>query len=395
MFRLSLVAVLTFAAAAPAQVPSSPPIAERMGQFVASEDISGAVTVVGRASGIVALDAVGYRDLEAKDPMKPDALFRVASMTKPVTAIGVMILADRGKLSVEDPVEKHLPEFKGQMLVAARDKDTLTLKKPPRPITLRDLLTHTSGLPSGYPPGLADVYPRRHVTLAEAIFAQSQRPLDFAPGEKWSYCNAGLDTLGRVIEVVSGESYGVFLQKNVFDPLGMTDTTFYPTPVQLARAAVLYDKKDGKLVPVAFPFLGVAAPGRHPVPAGGMWSTGADLAKFYRMMLHKGELNGHRILSEKAVAEMTKVQTGDLKCGFVDGMSFGYGFAVVREPQGITGMLSAGTFGHGGAFGTQGWIDPHKDLFVVLLIQRNGLPNSDASPMRRALQEEAVKLVGM
>jgi CubicO group peptidase (beta-lactamase class C family) len=125
-----------------------------------------------------------------------------------------------------------------------------------------------------------------------------------------------------------------------------------------------------------------------------MWSTGADLAKLYRMMLHKGELGGHRILSEKAVAEMTNVQTGDLKCGFVDGMSFGYGFAVVREPQGITGMLSAGSFGHGGAFGTQAWIDPHKDLFVVLLIQRNGLPNSDASPMRRALQEEAVKLLG-
>ena len=118
-------------------------------------------------------------------------------------------------------------------------------------------------------------------------------------------------------------------------------------------------------------------------------SSGADLAKLYRMMLHKGELDGQRILCEKAVAEMTRVQTGDIKTGFVEGMGFGYGWAVVREPKGVTGMLSAGTFGHGGAFGTQGWIDPTNDVFVILLIQRNGLPNADASPMRKALQELA------
>lgn len=391
---LSLAAALVFAAPALAQVPSAPPIAGRMEKYVAAGEIAGAVTLVGRAEGVVALDAVGYRDLETKDPMKPDTLFRVASMTKPVTAVGIMILADRGQLAVDDPVEKHLPEFKGQLLVAARDKDTVTLKKPPRPITLRDLLTHTSGLPGNYPPGLADVYPKRNRTLAEAILAQSQRPLDFEPGSKWAYCNAGIDTLGRVIEVVSGEPYAAFLQKTVFAPLGMADTTFYPTPAQVARAAVVYEKKGDRLVPVPAPFLNTAAPGRHPVPAGGMWSTAGDLAKLYRMMLNKGELGGTRILSEAAVATMTRVQTGDLKCGFVDGMGFGYGWAVVREPQGVTGMLSPGSYGHGGAFGTQAWLDPKKDLFVVLLIQRAGLPNADASPMRRDFQEEAVKLVG-
>jgi CubicO group peptidase (beta-lactamase class C family) len=364
-----------------------------MQKYVGSGDIAGAVTVVGRSDGVIAEDAIGYRDIAAKAPMTADTLFRIASMTKPVTAIGIMILADRGKLSVDDPVEKHLPEFRGQMLVAARNNETLTLKKPPRPITLRDLLTHTSGLPGNYPAGIADVYAKRHLTLAEAIFAQSQRPLDFEPGSRWAYCNAGIDALGRVIEVVSGESYPEFLQKTVFDPLGMKDTTFYPTADQLARTAVLYEKKGDTLAPVTS-FLGAPPPGKHPVPAGGLWSTGGDLAQLYRMMLGKGQLNSTRILSEQAVAEMTRLQTGDLKSGFVEGMGFGYGWAVVREPKGITEMLSAGTFGHGGAFGTQGWVDPVQDLFVILLIQRTGLPNADASPMRRDLQEAAVKLIG-
>src|SRR5439155_7494509 len=130
------------------------------------------------------------------------------------TAIGIMMLADEGKLKVEDPVEKYLPEFRGQMLVAeqAKDKGTVTLKKPARPITLRDLLTHTSGLPGGMPPGLADLYTKRSRTLAEGVIAFSQRPLDFEPGSKWAYCNAGIDTLGRVIEVVSGQSYEDFLR---------------------------------------------------------------------------------------------------------------------------------------------------------------------------------------
>ena len=222
--------------------------------------------------------------------------------------------------------------------------------------------------------------------MCSSDLAQSQRPLDYPPGERWAYCNAGIDTLGRVIEVVSGESYPAFLQKTVFDPLGMTDTTFYPTPAQLARTAVLYEKKAGKLSPVPS-FLGSPPAGKHPVPAGGLWGTGGDFAKLYRMMLGKGQLGGTRVLSEKAVAEMTKVQTGDLKCGFVDGMGFGYGWAVVKEPKGVTEMLSAGTFGHGGAYGTQGWIDPTKGVFFVLLIQRSGNFGGDGSEMRKELQK--------
>lgn len=357
----------------------------RMREFVAAGELPGAVTVVGTAEGIVSHEAVGESGVSSARPMPKDALFRIASMTKPITAIAIMLLAEEGKLAVDDPVEKHLPEFRGQMLVAEKTADGVTLRKPMRPMTLRDLLTHTSGLPA-FPEGLSDVYYRRQYSLAEATLAMSQRPLDFEPGSKWAYCNSGIDTLGRVVEVVAGQAYEQFLQARIFAPLGMKDTAFYPSPAQLERLAELCDRKEGKLLGVGYQLLGPTANARHPIPAGGLYSTGADLARLYRAMLNKGTLGKTRILSEASVAEMTRVQTGDLQCGFTPGMGFGFGWAVVREPQGVTETLSPGSFGHGGAFGTQAWIDPAKGVFMVLLIQRVGLTNGDASPMRQTLQ---------
>ena len=372
--------------------PKAADLRSRMQAFVDSGEIAGAVTVVGRKDGVVSRETFGKQRLDG-EPMPKDALFRIASMTKPITAIGIMILVEEGKLAVDDPVEKHLPEFKGQMLVAERKEGTVTLKKPARPITLADLLTHTSGLPGGPPAGLSDLYTRRNHTLAEAVMAFSQRPLDFEPGSKWAYCNAGIDTLGRVIEMVSGVSYEEFLKKRVFDPLTMSDTTFYPTAAQLSRLAVTYNRVNGKLEPQPNSILALPAGAKYPIPAGGLYSTGADLAKLYQCMLNGGSLGKTQILSSKSLAEMTAIHTGELKAGFTPGMGWGYGFGVVKEPTGVTAMLSPGTFGHGGAFGTQAWIDPKQDLFVVLLIQRTGLPNSDASKMREALQQAAVALI--
>ena len=371
----------------------TPVIRDRMQRFVDEGEISGAVTVVGHASGIVHHEAVGLAKIEGNVPMLKDTMFRIASMTKPITAMGVMLLVEEGKIAVDDPVEKHLPEFKGQMLVSARDKETITLKKPARPITIKDLLTHTSGLPGGYPSGIADVYTKRNRTLNDTTLVISQQPLNFEPGTKWSYCNAGIDTLGRIIEVVSGEPYEKFLQDRIFDPLAMKDTTFYPNAEQVTRTATNYGKKDGKLVAAPNTLLDYTKGAKHPVPAGGLFSTGADLAKLYGALLNKGKSGTKTILSEKSLAEMTTIHTGDLKAGFVDGTGFGYGFAIVREPIGVTDMLSPGTFGHGGAFGTQGWIDPKHDLFMILLIQRNGLANGDASPMRKELQRLAVATI--
>lgn len=394
--RLFLLApLLVLPVLALAQSPADPQklaaVKAGMQKYVDSNDIAGAVTVVGRKDAVLALDTVGYRDLAAKEPMQKDTLFRIASMTKPVTAIAVMILVDEGKLSVEDDIAKHLPEFAGQML---RDPESKELRKPARPVKVRDLLTHTAGLAGSYPKEMADVYAKRNHTLAETTAAVAKLPLNFEPGTKWSYCNPGIDTLGRLVEVLSGKSFEEFTKSRIFAPLGMTDTVFYPSADQFKRLAVTYGKdKDGKLVAGPPSLIGLPKEPKHPIPAGGLVSCAADLAKLYQMMLHKGELNGKRIISAKSHAEVTRTQTGDIQTGFVPGMSFGFGFAVVKEPKGVTAMLSPGTYGHGGAFGTQGWIDPTQDLFVVLLIQRTGLANGDASPMRQTLQELAVAAI--
>ncbi len=360
-----------------------------MRPFLEQRDISGVVALVGDREGVLALEAIGQADNEEGKAMRPDTLFRIASMTKPITALAVMMLVEERKLSLDAPVEALLPEFKGQMLVASKDGETITLKKPARPITARDLLTHTSGLPGGPPPGLADLYSKRDHSLAEAVMAFSQRPLDFEPGTKWAYCNAGIDTLGRMIEVASGKSYEDFLKERLFTPLGMVDTVFYPSADQAKRTAVLYQKKESVLERSPS-FLGEPKAYKYPIPAGGLYSTAPDLAKLYRMVLQGGTFDGKRYLSESSVAEMTKLQTPQIKTGFVDGMGWGLGFSYVREPQGVTESLSAGSYGHGGAFGTQAWIDPVKGKYVVLLIQRTGLPNSDASDMRKALQKAAL-----
>jgi CubicO group peptidase (beta-lactamase class C family) len=385
LFAAPLLLLPALAPAQPTDTSRFAAIKPAMQRFVDSGDLAGAVTLVGRSAGVVHHEAVGFRDLAAHDPLLKDTLFRIASMTKPITAVAVMILADEGKLSPDDDLAKHLPAFADLTLAGGA--------RPARPVKLRDLLTHTSGL-ANYPAALGDVYGKRDKTLAETTAAVARLPLTFEPGTKWSYSNPGIDTLGRVVEVVSGKSFEAFVKERVFDPLAMTDTRFYPTPADMKRVALTYGPgKDKKLTAGAFGLVGLPENPKHPIPAGGLISTAADQAKLYRMMLHKGALGGKRVLSEKAVAEMTKTQTGDIKTGFVDGMSFGFGWAVVKEPKGVTAMLSPGTFGHGGAFGTQGWIDPKQDVFVVLMIQRTGLPNGDASEFRRTFQELAVAAV--
>lgn len=357
--------------------------------FVESGELAGVAALVGDRDRVLALETIGRARIEEDQPIRPDTVFRIASMTKPITAVALMMLVDEGKLRPEDPVARHLPEFQGQMEIVARDGATVTLRPPSRPITLRDLLTHTSGLPGGPPPGLADLYTSRRHTLAEGVMAFSQQPLLFEPGTKWAYCNAGIDTIGRVVEVVSGQSYEDFLKSRIFDPLGMRDTTFYPNEEQLGRTAMTYGRKDGKLAADPSTIIGPPRGARYPIPAGGLYATAPDLARLYRMMLHKGELDGRRYLSESSVEAMTRLQTGAIPTGFVDGMGYGYGWAFVREPKGVTRRLSPGTYGHGGAFGTQGWIDPTAGRFVILMIQRTNLPNGDGSDFRAALQEAA------
>jgi CubicO group peptidase (beta-lactamase class C family) len=297
---------------------------------------------------------------------------------------------EEGKLAIDTPAERYLPEFRGQKLVAERTDQTIVLRSPRRPITVRDLLTHTAGLPDRTALQ-AEIFLRRNRSLAEAVMAYSQMPLEFEPGSSWAYCNMGVDVLGRLIEVASGQSYEEFLDTRVFGPLEMKDTTFYPTPAQLQRAAEAGMKREGKLVAPARSLFDPPAGARYPMPCGGLFTTGADLSRLYRLMLGRGALGGVRILSEDSVAAMTTAQTTDQRPGPV---ATGFGWAVVQRPQGANANLSVGSFGHSGALHTNAWLDPHKDLFTILLIQRQGLANSDGEGMRAELQALAVSALG-
>jgi len=365
-------------------------VSAKMQAYVDSGFISGAVTLVANKDGVQHLEAVGQSDLASGRKMRKNDLFWIASMTKPMTAVCVLMLQERGLLSIEDPVEKYLPEFKGQWLVEQKEKDRLVLVRPKRPVTLRDLLTHTAGLGDVKPP-------RTSTTLGELAMAYSREPLQFEPGSKWAYSNPGINTLGRIVEVVSGEEFADFIQENLFDPLEMRDTTFWPNKEQSRRVVKSYvaNKETGKLEETTVYFMqGAPVTDRHrtPFPSGGLFSNAGDVARFYRMMLNGGEFKGKRLLKAETVDLMTTTQSGDIKTGFVDGMSWGLGFQVVREPQGVTEHLSSGSFGHGGAYATQSWGDPKKGRVYVMLIQRAGLGNGDAAEIRGAFQEAAAQL---
>jgi CubicO group peptidase (beta-lactamase class C family) len=370
-------------------------LAPALQSFVDDHTISGAVLMVSSPEKVLALETLGVADLKTNEPMRADTMFWIASMTKPMTAMALMMCVEDGKLSIDDPVEKHLPEFKGQMLIAEKSPERVVLKKPARPVTIKDLLTHTSGLIGNLPtPGTA----MDTLTLHGAVVAYALSPLQFEPGSKWQYCNPGINTLGRLIEVASGKPYGDFMQERLFTPLGLKDTTFWPTEAQLKRVAKSYKPDPAKTgleeTTVKYLSPNLTERTRMPLAAGGLFSTAADLAKVYQMVLNGGTLNGHQFLKPETLKQMTTNQTGDLKVSFSDGMHMGLGFHIVNTPTGVTESLSPGSFGHGGAYGTQAWIDPVRKLAIVLLIQRSGLPNSDQSDMRKSLQKAAVERFG-
>ncbi len=370
---------LLLALAAPVLAPAAeiPAITAAMKPFVESGEVAGVVTLVTDPEKTIHLSATGLSDLDSSREMRTDDLFWIASMTKPVTATAVMMLQDEGRLSVDDPVAKHLPEF-------AALKDA---QGNPASITIRQCLTHSSGLAEA---GAAEA---GMVTLADLTKLVATKPLQFAPGSQWRYCQSSINTAARIVEVVSGETFPAFLEKRLFGPLGMKDATFYPDEARIRRVATSYVKdKDGKLVETTISFLGGKSlddTNRYPRANGGLFSTAEDYAIFCRMILNHGELDGKRYLSPESVKLMTTVQSGDLQTGFTPGCAWGLGWCVIRGPQGVSATLSPGSFGHGGAFGTQAWIDPLKKRAHILLIQRAGLPNSDNSDLRKALHQAA------
>jgi len=353
-------------------------------EFVERGQMSGAVTLVMRRGALAHFEAAGWQDVEAKKPMQKDAIFQIMSMTKPFTGAAIMMLAEEGKLRLHDPVEDHLPEFRGQMVVVSEENGVRTLRKPSRPITIRDLMTHTSGLGPAAP-GIGDIMVRMDRTLAEACLIYSQQPLLFEPGTRWMYSNTGIAVLGRIIEVRSGMSFEKFLETRIFQPLRMTDTHVFLPAEKRARLAPVYTVKDGRLVKAGPDILGgdplkFREGAKYSGPEHSLYSTAWDLAQFYQMMLNGGQWNGKRLLSPASVAMMTQVHTGNLTAGHNPGTGFGLTWEVTKDPAGTLTGQSIGTFGHGGAFGTYGWVDPQKQLVGVYLMQLAGRPQ----PMRDA-----------
>jgi CubicO group peptidase (beta-lactamase class C family) len=349
-------------------------IRERMKDYVDRGTIPGAVTLVRHKGEIVAFDATGYQDIEAKTPMTKDSIFQVMSMTKPFTGVSIMMLLEEGKLALNDAVEKHLPEFRGQMAMDVAADGKRTLRKPSRPITIRDLMTHTSGM-TGPPEGLKELHTRMDKSLADAVLVYSQTPLAFDPGTKWQYSNTGIATLGRVVEVLSKMKFEDFLAQRIFQPLGMKDShIFLPESKHSRLAAVYHIGEDNKLHKSGAEILGGYSLGFrkgavYAAPEFALYTTASDLANFYQMMLNGGIYGGKRLISRASVETMTMVHTGDLKAGHMPGTAFGLTWEVVKDPLGSQALLSKGTFGHGGAFGTHGFVDPNKGLVGVFLIQ--------------------------
>lgn len=373
----------------PLLAAGSPPrieaVSSAMKSVVESQHVSGVVTVVVTKNKVIHCDAIGSEDLASGKPMRPDSLFWIASMTKPVTAVALLMLQDEGKLNVSDPVEKTIPEF-------------AKLKTPsgkPAGLTIAQLMTHTSGL------GEADrVQAGEARTLADLIPLFLAVPMQFEPGSQWRYTQSGINTAARIVEIVSGMPFDVFVQKRILNPLGMKHTTFYPSRKPSRQPVVAYSKNriTGALEPVP-PSKNFGVEGHPPLGNGGLFSTGPDYARFCQMLLGGGTFKGRQYLSRDSFRLLSTVQTGDLPTGFFQSSEFGkhgtnYGWGIgtciLRQPhEGVAAMLSPGTFGHGGAWGTQAWIDPARGAAYVLMIQRSDLGNSDASDIRRAFQQAA------
>jgi len=328
-------------------------IPARMKSYVDQGTASGFVTIVVRHGHVASLDAVGYQDREAKIPMRTDTIFRIASMTKSFTVAGVMILIDEGRLSLLDPVEQFLPEFKGMKVNPcaashASPNQSCDPVDTARPIT------------SGSDP---------FKSLAERVSVGAHVELLAQPGTKWIYSQIGYAALGRLIEVSSGKPYEEFLAERLFQPLGMKDTCFFLPPEKQSRLAAMYTlDATGKLARAAWPS---PASVKVPAPEGGAMTTASDMARFYQMLLNKGTLNGKRILSAAAVAAMTTNQTGDLtNVEFSPGLGMGLSFGVVKDVVGTFRYQSIGTYCKGGAYRTYGWADPAKDMSAIILFQR-------------------------
>lgn len=364
---------------------------------VADGDMAGAVVLVARHGQIVHLKATGMADIESRRPMNNDTIFRAYSMTKPVAAVALMMLYERGFFQLDDPIARYLPEFK-DIRVLKTPKSPLNDTAPAdRPPTIHDLMRHTSGLGHGWGDDAVNTEYQRQkifgldVTLKTMVERLGRIPLLFQPGTTFNYA-VGADVEARLVEVLSGKPFDVFLRDEVFQPLGMTSTGFWVDPANASRLATVYWRKDGKLVPLdkthgypvnagflVEPWSVNSYTQDNPRKGGsyGLVTTASDYWRFAQMMLNHGSFQGKRLLSPATVSFMTRNHLdAKVQATFAPGLGHGLGFAVVEDAAAAGGVGYDGTYYWSGAANTHFWIDPKTDLVVVAMTQDMVNPNA-------------------
>ncbi|MFI4973034.1 MAG: serine hydrolase domain-containing protein [Caulobacterales bacterium] len=365
-------------------------IAPALQGVIDAGDLSGAVTLVWRRGEEVRLDLIGKRDIETGAPMQRDTLFRIASMTKPITSVAALMLMEEGRFKLDDPITEYAPEFKNMKVLKSATGAVEDVADAPRDITFEDLFTHRSGLAYGFT-SIGPIAYAHQKALGDVLTnndspdawmaALAGLPLSYPPGERFHYSHS-TDVLGFLVGRIAGTGFREFLIERIFEPLGMVDTDFYVPPAKRDRAAVVYrlDDQLSSLEPVPFP--------QHETPpafcggGGGLISTLDDYLKFARMMLNDGELDGRRYLQAETVKLMRTNRLTDAQreipfmgIPFWGGQGFGLGLSVITDPekQAWMGAGSEGAFGWPGAFGTWWQADPKEGLILIYLIQ-NSMP---------------------
>ena len=372
--------------------------------YVDDGQLAGSVTLVARRGRVAYFEAFGNRDRETNAPMRTDAIFRIASQSKAIVSVAAMTLVEEGKLLLTDPVGKYLPEFMETKVAVARDGDGdgYDVVKAARSITVRDLLTHTSGF--GYGTGVGGdlwsaagqtgyYFADRNETIRDSVRRIATLPAHAQPGTQWIY-GYNTDILGALVEAVAGKPLDLVLRERILEPLGMRDTEFYLSPGKNDRLTAVYSMNAGKLERAATPGNSVGqghyveGPRKNFSGGAGLLSTATDYARFLQMMLNGGELDGRRILSRKTVELMTTSHLGDVS--YTAGQGFGLGFYVVEDLGARGSPGSVGEFGWGGAYHTTYWVDPREELVVVHLTQLVPAGTVDDQAKVRALVYQAI-----
>jgi CubicO group peptidase (beta-lactamase class C family) len=373
-------------------------------EYVDNGELPGSVVLVARKGQIAYLRAFGESDIENGIPMKENSIFRIASQTKAIVSVGIMILQEEGKLLITDPVGTYIPDFRETTVAVPNEDSGYDIVEASRPITIRDLLTHTAGI--GYGNGVAKdlweeagiqgwYFADREEPIQETVKRMAALPFDAQPGEKFVY-GYNTDILGALIEVISGEPLNTFLENRILDPLGMEDTHFYLPQEKRERLAVVYSSMEDGLERAPDPggMVGQGAyvdgPKKSYSGGAGYLSTAMDYARFLQMMLNGGELNGRRIISPKTVELMTVNHLREIPNRYTHGMGFGLGFSIVEDlgTRGVPG--SEGEFGWGGAYHSTYWVDPEEELVVVYFTQLIPATGVDDYGKLRALVYQAL-----